>query len=101
VAVLLASRYTNRQIAERLVIGERIVEAHVGNVLAKLGLESRRSRAYCCRCCWSSSRLANDGTILGGHTNGRVFNLVAYGTTAILIVLTAALLLASALGSGG
>ena len=46
-------------------------------------------------------RLANDGTLLGRHTNGRVFNVLAYGTTAVLILLTAALLLASALGVGG
>ena len=46
-------------------------------------------------------RLANDGALMGRHTNGRVFNLLAYGTTAVLILLTAALLLASALGVGG
>jgi Mn2+/Fe2+ NRAMP family transporter len=46
-------------------------------------------------------RLANDGTLMGKHTNGRVFNLLAYGTTAILILLTAALLLASVFGVGG
>jgi NRAMP (natural resistance-associated macrophage protein)-like metal ion transporter len=46
-------------------------------------------------------RLANDGAIMGRHTNGRIFNLLAYGTTAVLILLTAALLLASALGPGG
>jgi Mn2+/Fe2+ NRAMP family transporter len=44
-------------------------------------------------------RLANDRTLMGRHTNGRVFNLLAYGTTAILILLTAALLLSSALGT--
>jgi ATP/maltotriose-dependent transcriptional regulator MalT len=41
VAALLARGYSNRQIAEALVIGERTVETHVGNVLAKLGLASR------------------------------------------------------------
>jgi NRAMP (natural resistance-associated macrophage protein)-like metal ion transporter len=42
-------------------------------------------------------RLANDGALMGTHTNGRVFNLLAYGTTAVLILLTAALLVTSAL----
>jgi len=46
-------------------------------------------------------RLANDHVIMQGHTNGRVFNALAYGTTAVLILLTAALLLTSALGIGG
>jgi DNA-binding NarL/FixJ family response regulator len=41
VAMLLANGFTNRQIAEALHIGERTVETHVGNVLAKLGLASR------------------------------------------------------------
>jgi Mn2+/Fe2+ NRAMP family transporter len=43
-------------------------------------------------------RLANDSTLIGPHTNGRVFNVLAYGTTVVLILLTAALLVASALG---
>jgi Mn2+/Fe2+ NRAMP family transporter len=42
-------------------------------------------------------RLANDATLMGTHTNGRLFNVLAYGTTAVLILLTAALLVASAL----
>ena len=46
-------------------------------------------------------RLADDGTLIGRHTNGRVFSVLAYGTTAVLIVLTAALMLASAFGLGG
>jgi Mn2+/Fe2+ NRAMP family transporter len=46
-------------------------------------------------------RLANDQVIMRGHTNGRVFNVLAYGTTAVLILLTAALLLASAGSLGG
>jgi non-specific serine/threonine protein kinase len=41
VAALLARGYSNRQVADALVIGERTVETHVGNVLAKLGLASR------------------------------------------------------------
>jgi DNA-binding CsgD family transcriptional regulator len=41
VVALLAGGCTNRQIAEVLLIGERTVETHVGNVLAKLGLASR------------------------------------------------------------
>jgi predicted ATPase/DNA-binding CsgD family transcriptional regulator len=41
VAGLIAQRLTNRQIAERLVVSERTVHAHVRNVLAKLELASR------------------------------------------------------------
>jgi Mn2+/Fe2+ NRAMP family transporter len=46
-------------------------------------------------------RLANDRAIMRGHTNGRIFNVLAYGTTAVLILLTVALLVTSALGLGG
>jgi Mn2+/Fe2+ NRAMP family transporter len=46
-------------------------------------------------------RLANDRFIMREHTSGRVFNALAYGTTAVLILLTAALLVTSALGIGG
>ena len=41
VAVLMARGLTNRQIADELVIGERTAEAHVGNILGKLGFTSR------------------------------------------------------------
>jgi DNA-binding CsgD family transcriptional regulator len=41
VAVFVAQGKSNRQIAEILVIGERTVETHVGNVLSKLGFTSR------------------------------------------------------------
>ena len=45
-------------------------------------------------------RLANDRDVLGEHTNGRVFNVLAYGTTVALILLTAALLIGSFVGFG-
>ncbi len=45
VAGLIASAHTNREIAEALVVGERTVETHVENILAKLGLGSRREVA--------------------------------------------------------
>jgi len=45
-------------------------------------------------------RLANDHDVLGEHTNGRVYNVLAYGTTAVLIVLTVALLVTSVTGFG-
>lgn len=45
VAALVAQGKTSREIAEALVIGERTVETHVGNLLAKLGLGSRREVA--------------------------------------------------------
>jgi predicted ATPase/DNA-binding CsgD family transcriptional regulator len=41
VADLIARGLTNRQIALRLVIAERTVDKHVGNMLAKLGFASR------------------------------------------------------------
>lgn len=41
VADLIARGLTNRQIALRLVIAERTVDKHVGNILAKFGFASR------------------------------------------------------------
>jgi DNA-binding CsgD family transcriptional regulator len=41
VAALAAQGLMNRQIAERLVISERTVEAHIAHILAKLGMASR------------------------------------------------------------
>ena len=41
VAALIASGKSNREIADLLVVGERTVETHVGNVLSKLGFTSR------------------------------------------------------------
>ena len=41
VAMLVARGLTNRQIASRLVIAERTVDKHVGNILGKLGFASR------------------------------------------------------------
>ena len=45
-------------------------------------------------------RLVNDRDVMGEHTNNRVFNIISYGTTAILILLTVALLALSVLGIG-
>jgi Mn2+/Fe2+ NRAMP family transporter len=45
-------------------------------------------------------RLVNDRDLMGEHTNNRIFNILSYGTTAILIVLTIALLVFSILGIG-
>jgi non-specific serine/threonine protein kinase len=41
VVTLLLSGQSNRQIAEALAISERTAEAHVANILGKLGLSSR------------------------------------------------------------
>ena len=41
VLALLAQWLTNKQIAERLFIADRTVSAHVGNILAKLGVPRR------------------------------------------------------------
>src|SRR5579859_1670759 len=43
VASLLASGYTDREMATMLGIGRRTVETHSANVRAKLGLKSRRA----------------------------------------------------------
>ena len=41
VAVLISQGKPNREIADILVVGERTVETHVGNILSKLGFTSR------------------------------------------------------------
>jgi non-specific serine/threonine protein kinase len=41
VTALIARGYSNQQIADTLVIGRRTAEMHVGNILSKLGLDSR------------------------------------------------------------
>jgi DNA-binding CsgD family transcriptional regulator len=41
VASLIARGLSNREIAEELVLGERTIETHVGNVLGKLSFSSR------------------------------------------------------------
>jgi DNA-binding CsgD family transcriptional regulator/tetratricopeptide (TPR) repeat protein len=51
IVVLLHQGLSNRDIAERLVVGERTVETHVHNVLCKLGLRSRHQIAD-----WASSQ---------------------------------------------
>ena len=45
VAALLADGLTNRQIAERLVVTERTVAAHIEHILDKLGFASRHQVA--------------------------------------------------------
>lgn len=42
--------------------------------------------------------LVNDKALMGRYTNNRVFNILSYGTTAILIVMTVALLVLSLTG---
>jgi DNA-binding CsgD family transcriptional regulator len=41
VAALVARGLSNREIAEELVLGERTIETHVGNILSKLDFSSR------------------------------------------------------------
>ena len=43
-------------------------------------------------------RLVNDRDVMGEYVNNRVFNILSYGTTGILILLTVALLVFSILG---
>lgn len=45
VAALIAGGCSNREIAEALVVSQRTVETHVGSILTKLGLDSRRQVA--------------------------------------------------------
>jgi DNA-binding CsgD family transcriptional regulator/tetratricopeptide (TPR) repeat protein len=45
VAILVARGLANRAIADTLVVGERTVETHVGNILGKLGFHSRTELA--------------------------------------------------------
>ena len=45
IAVLLARGFSNRQLAERLVITEQTAETHVKRILGKLGLHSRHQVA--------------------------------------------------------
>ena len=41
VAALVAQGRTNREIADTLVVSERTAEAHVSNILGKLGFTTR------------------------------------------------------------
>ena len=41
IAALVASGLSNREIAEKLVISKRTVDAHVDHIFAKLGISSR------------------------------------------------------------
>jgi Mn2+/Fe2+ NRAMP family transporter len=45
-------------------------------------------------------RLVNDREVMGSHTNNALFNVLSYGVTGLLILLTLALLAFSALGVG-
>jgi Mn2+/Fe2+ NRAMP family transporter len=45
--------------------------------------------------------IINDKRIMGAHTNGRIFNGIAWLTIASAIALTGALLVVTALGIGG
>jgi Mn2+/Fe2+ NRAMP family transporter len=46
----------------------------------------------------ASLRLVNDRDPMGKYTNGTLFNVLSYGTTAVLILLTIALLVSPLLG---
>jgi ATP/maltotriose-dependent transcriptional regulator MalT len=45
VVALIAAGHSNREIAEALVLGERTVQTHIGNVFTKLGVSSRAAVA--------------------------------------------------------
>lgn len=46
VLALLEKHYTNKQIAEELVISEKTVKSHVSNILGKLSLDDRKEAAW-------------------------------------------------------
>jgi predicted ATPase/DNA-binding CsgD family transcriptional regulator len=54
VAALIARGLNNRQIAERLVISQRTVDAHVAHILAKLGFATRSQIAV-----WATEHLSS------------------------------------------
>ena len=45
-------------------------------------------------------KLVNDAELMGDFTNNRIFNVLSYGTTAVLVLLTVALLAFTVLGIG-
>jgi DNA-binding NarL/FixJ family response regulator len=49
ILLLLAQRYTNREIAEELVLSVRTVERHINNIFTKTGLTCRREARDFCR----------------------------------------------------
>jgi DNA-binding NarL/FixJ family response regulator len=51
VAALIVRGWSNRQIADRLVISERTVDTHVAHILAKLGFAARSQIAV-----WASGQ---------------------------------------------
>ncbi len=61
VIVLLARGFTNRQVADALVIAEGTAERHVANILNKLSLSSRAQAAV-----WA----VEHGLLAGGSTQG-------------------------------
>jgi DNA-binding CsgD family transcriptional regulator len=63
VALLIAQGASNRQIADALVIGERTAEAHVSNMLSKLGLSTRVQLAA-----WAVARGLGAESQLAGPT---------------------------------
>jgi DNA-binding CsgD family transcriptional regulator len=55
VTSLIVKGKSNREIAEALVLGERTIETHVSNILAKLGADSRHEIAA-----WATSQVRSD-----------------------------------------
>jgi DNA-binding NarL/FixJ family response regulator len=54
ILMLLARRYTNREIASQLVLSVRTVERHVFNLFAKTGLQNRwQAQPYVQRYLWA------------------------------------------------
>ena len=63
VFTLLGLGYSNRRIAQHLAVTERTVKAHVGRVLAKLGLESRLEAGLAALICVSGHPVASSITV--------------------------------------
>ena len=69
VAVLVADGLTNKDIAMRLVVSKRTVDAHVEHMLAKLGFSSRVQIAALATAATSGS-LGTDGLLGAGGSLG-------------------------------
>jgi non-specific serine/threonine protein kinase len=65
VALLVARGLSNKDVADRLVISKRTVDAHVNHIFAKLGLSSRVQLAIWLRD--QAPRLLDDGLSAVGH----------------------------------